>query len=126
MLLLDTNAVSAWADSDPDLFRRVPMDRLWLVSTISLGEYRYGLLNSIRRAALETWLEDFEAEETILTPDAQTARSYAYLRHAVTRDGRTIPYHDLWIAALAHQYGLPVVSRDRHFDSIPGIRRVAW
>ena len=31
-----------------------------------------------------------------------------------------------WIAALALQHRLPVLSRDEHFDDIPGIRREDW
>lgn len=125
-MLLDTNALSAWAEGDAALFRRVPMDRPWFVSTITLGEYRFGLIKSIRRSALEKWLEVLETDGAILMPDSQTARVYADLRDVTTRQGRNLPYHDLWIAALGVQHTLAVITRDKHFDSIPGIRRIAW
>ena len=125
-MLLDTNALSAWAESDAALFRRVPMDRPWFVSTITLGEYRFGLIKSIRRIALENWLETIEADGGILVPDLQTARVYAHLRDATARQGRNLPYHDLWIAALGVQHSLAVVTQDKHFDLIPGIRRIGW
>jgi predicted nucleic acid-binding protein len=29
-----------------------------------------------------------------------------------------IPANDAWIAAVAHQHGVPVISRDEHFDFV--------
>jgi len=48
--------------------------------------------------------------------------------HAVLRrnrpgaktEGKTNPTNDLWIAALCRQHGLPLLSRDLHFDSVAG------
>lgn len=125
-MLLDTNALSAWAESDPGLLRVPRPDRPWFLSSIALGEYRFGLLQSTRRAELERWLEQVEAVCITLVLDATTARPYARLRAAVTRAGHAVPYHDLWIAASADQHGLEVVSRDTHFDLIPGVRRIGW
>jgi predicted nucleic acid-binding protein len=31
-----------------------------------------------------------------------------------------------WIAALCHQHGLPIISRNEHFDLVKGIRRLSW
>ena len=33
---------------------------------------------------------------------------------------------DVWIAALAVEHSLPVVSRDEHFDNVKDLTRVAW
>jgi predicted nucleic acid-binding protein len=32
----------------------------------------------------------------------------------------------IWIAALARQHAMPVLSRDHHFDFIPDIQRLDW
>ena len=37
-----------------------------------------------------------------------------------------MPYHDIWIGALALQHNVEVVSRDAHFDAMPGVRRIGW
>jgi predicted nucleic acid-binding protein len=42
------------------------------------------------------------------------------------RAGTPIPSNDVWIAALCRQHSLPVVSRDRHFDAVPGLKRLHW
>ena len=101
-------------------------DRPWYLPSIVLGEYRYGLLKSNRRTELENWLEKIEASCGILSADAETARHYAVLRQAVDAEPIEVPYHDLWIGALALQHHFDVVSRDAHFDKMPGVRRIGW
>ncbi len=111
-MLFDTNAISALAEGDLALHRVLSGDRPWYLPSIALGEYRFGLMKSQRRAALETWLEEIEEACTVLMPDEVTARHYAEIRYALERSHTPIPYHDIWIAALAVQHELPVVSRD--------------
>ncbi len=125
-MLLDTNALSAWARGEAGLMRVLRPDHPWYLPSIVLGEYRYGLLKSNRRAELEKWLDEIESFCGILVADAVTARNYAVLRHAVADEMVEVPYHDLWIGALALQHGFEVVSRDRHFDQMPGVRRIGW
>jgi tRNA(fMet)-specific endonuclease VapC len=45
---------------------------------------------------------------------------------ALKRSGRPIPANDAWIAALALQHRLPVLSRDEHFDVVPDLDRRTW
>jgi predicted nucleic acid-binding protein len=75
-MLLDTNAISAWAEQEQGFLDALRGDRPRFLPSIALGEYRFGVVNSTRREALEQWLD--------------------------------------------------VVSRDGHFDNVPGIRRIGW
>ena len=95
-------------------------------AAIALGEDRHGLLKSTRRAELEAWLESVEAACVVLAADETTARHYAELRRALDTRRGEVPYHDLWIGALALQHNVEVVSRDAHFDLMPGVRRIGW
>lgn len=54
--------------------------------------------------------------------DRETAYCYAEIRRELKGAGQPIPSNDLWIAALAREYGLPVVSRDSHFRAVRGLR----
>lgn len=125
-MILDTNAVSAWAESNPAMLGALRNDRPWYLPSIVLGEFRYGVLGSTLRAELEAWLENVDAACEVLAPDAVTARHYGELQRALDLDQVRVPYHDIWIGALALQHGLEVVSRDAHFDKMPGIRRIGW
>ncbi len=54
-----------------------------------------------------------------------TCHHYAVLYAQLKKSGRPIPTNDLWIAALAVELGLVLYSRDRHFDHLPQIPRIA-
>ncbi len=87
-MLLDTNALSAWAKGDTALWQALRPDRTWSLPSIVLGEYRYGLLKSTRRVKLENWLQSVETACVVLVTDAETARYYATLRRSLDT-GRT-------------------------------------
>jgi tRNA(fMet)-specific endonuclease VapC len=91
-----------------------------------LGEYRYGIRQSRYRVQYERWLAEVVPNCRVLGVDEGTAEQYAAVRDQLKRSGHPIPANDLWIAALARQHALPLVSRDRHFDFVPGLKRVEW
>jgi tRNA(fMet)-specific endonuclease VapC len=67
-----------------------------------------------------------EDESIVLLPDRATADVYALVRQELRIKGQPIPKNDIWIAALARQFDLEVVSQDAHFDSVPNLRRIEW
>jgi predicted nucleic acid-binding protein len=96
------------------------------IPVIVLGEFRYGIAESRQRAAYEAWLESHLSHFEVLAVIEDTTIAYAALRVALRRLGRPIPANDVWIAALALQHQLPVLSRDEHFDVVPDIERRSW
>ena len=96
------------------------------IPVIVLGEFRYGIAQSKHRSAYEAWLASQLPSFDILTVTEETAVAYAALRVALKRSGRPIPANDAWIAALALQHRLSVLSRDEHFDVVPGLERERW
>jgi tRNA(fMet)-specific endonuclease VapC len=49
----------------------------------------------------------------------ETALRYAEIDVYLRKKGRPIPRNDLWIAAVALEHGLHVVTLDAHFREIP-------
>jgi predicted nucleic acid-binding protein len=125
-VILDTNGLSALADGDLALAPIFRGASSIAVPVIALGEYRYGISQSRERAKYEKWLTKFIPTYLVLGVDETTAERYAEIREELRRKGRPIPANDLWIAALARQYSLPLLSRDQHFDFVPGLKRVGW
>lgn len=125
-MILDTNAISAWCDDDEALLAVLPSDRPLFLPVIVLGEYRFGIKVARDRKTRETWLADVESAVTVLDVNSETARHYADVREELRKARTPIPENDLWIAALARQHDLPVITRDAHFDHVPGLRRVTW
>ena len=125
-LILDTNALSAAADRAPSALEVVAHAEHLALPVIVLGEYRLGIAQSRHRTTYESWLREWVASVTVLDVDEGTTRSYAAIGLELKRQGKPIPTNDLWIAALCRQHSLPLLSRDRHFDVVPGLRRIGW
>jgi predicted nucleic acid-binding protein len=125
-VILDTNALSAFVDGEAavgEILRRQPRAAL---PVIVIGEFRYGIAQSRRRAAYEAWLSAHLPQFEILAVTEETALAYAALRVGLRRSGRPVPANDAWIGALGLQHRLPVLSRDEHFDAVAGLIRVSW
>jgi tRNA(fMet)-specific endonuclease VapC len=125
-MILDTNALSAFFEGDAQLKAVLSKARKFSLPVIVLGEYRFGLAGSRLRRIIEPALDSLQTISEILAIDTETIQPYAKLCHRLKQAGTPIPSNDLWIAALAVQHGLPIVSRDKHFDIVPGIRRLVW
>jgi tRNA(fMet)-specific endonuclease VapC len=125
-LIPDTKSLSALADGErglePHLLRAVGI----AVPVIVPGEYRYGIRQSRNRAQYERWLGQLIAGSRILVVDESTAQHYADIRVELKQTGRPIPGNDMWISALARRHSLPLLSRDRHFDYVPGLSGLSW
>jgi tRNA(fMet)-specific endonuclease VapC len=125
-VILDTNALSAIVDGRPEIKPVINGAQVMAVPVVALGEYRFGVALSSRNALYRQWLLDHLHEYRMLAITEETTLYYADLRVELKRDGKPIPSNDVWIAALSRQHGFPVLSRDKHFDLVRGLRRVAW
>ena len=125
-MILDTNALSAFADGEPGVGELLRQQPRAAIPVVALGEFRYGIAQSKYRARYESWLTEQLRRFEVLAITADTTLSYARLRTQLRRAGRPIPANDAWIAALALQHGLPVLSRDEHFDAVTGVERKIW
>jgi len=95
-----------------------------------LAELRLGF----SRANLNELLEELVSVSIVVAPDAATVDHYVATRNVLLR-ARTIPARrdaqeglsqDIWIAALCLQHDLPLLSNDRDFDDIAGLRLIRW
>jgi predicted nucleic acid-binding protein len=125
-VILDTNGLSALAEGESALTSILHEAAQVAIPVIVLGEYRYGISQSRYRKHYEHWLSEYLSSFRILDVDERTTVSYSAVRTDLKRAGTPIPSNDVWIAALCRQHSLPLVSRDRHFDAVPGITRLEW
>lgn len=125
-MILDTNALTAVAEGYPSAARKFATADRAAIPVIVLGEYRFRILQSRQKGKYERWLEEMVRACRVLEVEEETAGWYAELRVELKEAGTPIPTHDAWIAALCRQHGLVIMSRDRRFDLVKGLRRVAW
>ena len=125
-MILDTNAISALLGGDSLIGDALQGESRHHLPVIVIGEYRCGLARSRDRNRLSRLFELLIDHSAVLSVEIETTTHYAVLREDLRRRGRPIPMNDLWVAALARQYDLPIVTRDDHFAEIPGLRLVSW
>jgi len=125
-VILDTDGLSALAEGESALESILRNATQVAIPVIVLGEYRYGISQSRYRKHYEQWLNESLPKFRILVVDEQTAVSYSAVRTELRNAGTPIPANDAWIAALCRQHTLPLLSRDRHFDAVTGLRRLDW
>ena len=125
-MILDTNALSAAADDDPAVIALLAHADQVAIPVVVLGEYRYGIALSRNRASYANWLKGLLQDCLVLDIHEPTTHYYAEITHELRQKGRPIPTNDIWIAALCRKHSLPVLSRDRHFEAVRGLRRIDW
>jgi tRNA(fMet)-specific endonuclease VapC len=124
-ILLDTNRLSDALRGELGLIDLLERCEAVVIPFVALGEVKAGFAAGSRIASNELALYEFlkQPQVTVLFADRETLEVYAALFAYLRRQGRPIPTNDLWIAALAVQHGLSLVSRDRHFDVLPQVSR---
>lgn len=125
-MILDTNALSAWAEGVAAVEAPLRSARRLVVPSIVLGEYYFGIRQSGHRDRFQDWLRRYLPLAEIAIVTHATAGVYADVRLELKRSGNPIPPNDAWIAALARQHGMPVLSNDAHFDRVDGVLRIAF
>ena len=125
-MILDTNALSAWAQGYAGVEAPLRSAERLVVPSVVLGEYYFGIRQSRHRLRYRDWLARYLPMTEIATITSATADAYADIRLELKRLGSPIPPNDVWIAALARQHVLPVLSNDSHFDAVDRIQRIAF
>ena len=87
-----------------------------------VGEFLYGQL--LAKIAPEVLMkaQEFLASFETLTADAGTALTYARLRSQAKLAGHTMPDADFWIAAIAVQHRMRLLTMDAHFERFPDLQ----
>lgn len=110
---LDTNAYGAFMRGRPGAVAALRSASEIHLPLIVLGELLAGFAAGTRPAKNREELAQFMASPrvSLLETDERTARHYADIFVALRASGTPIPTNDLWIAALARQHRLPLLTR---------------
>jgi tRNA(fMet)-specific endonuclease VapC len=86
----------------------------------------YGARKSARASTNIERIAELAAAVAVLPCDSETAAVYGELKAVLRSRGTPIPENDLWIAAVARQHALMLVTRDAHFSLIPDLPVDRW
>jgi len=124
--LLDTNIIIALFARDGSVQNRLRDAAETFVPVFALGELYYGAHKSEQVLDNLARIDYLAASGAVLGCDWATAREYGYIKNALREKGRPIPENDVWIAAIARQHGLTLVSRDEYFKEINELPMEMW
>lgn len=124
--LIDTVAAIAHLNGDAAFQTALDPQASLAIPIIVLGELYSGAEKSAQVEANIKKIDELVSKVELLLCDDQTARQYARISQQLRKRGRPIPQNDLWIAALAVQHSLTLVTRDAHFSPIDGLLLQSW
>ena len=127
--LLDTNTASYVIKGNFPRVRarllRVPMAAVG-ISVITEAELCFGVARIPEARKLAVAVEEFLLRLEILPWDSECAKQYAHLRASVECTGQPMGNLDMMIAAQALAAGVVLVSHDRVFGRVKGLRVEDW
>lgn len=124
--LLDTNIIIALFADEVAVKNSLAHANEVFIPSIAVGELFYGARKSGRPQGNLERINEFLDNCTVLGCDAQTASHYGEVKNKLRLKGRPLPENDIWIAAVALQYNLTLVTRDAHFQEIENLKTVVW
>jgi tRNA(fMet)-specific endonuclease VapC len=127
--LLDTNTVSYHIANHPPQVRR-KLESVGgsaiAVSVVTEAELRYGVARNPGAMRRRASVESFLANAEIFPWDSAGAQAYGQLRAEQERKGRSLSVEDLMIAAHALSLGLVLITNDRAFRFVEGLKTEDW
>ena len=129
MFMLDTDmCIYLINDRDETLRARFEATTACVVvSSITYAELRYGVAHSQRVESNARELQAFCRDLDILPFDSDAGAHYGEIRHALTRQGRSIGANDLLIAAHARCVDATLVTNNEaEFRRVPNLEVENW
>lgn len=125
-VLLDTNIVSAWLKGDADIADKIDNSVFVAIPVIVIGELNYGAQYSTNVERNLDNINKVTNNYDVLNVTTETTSQYGIIKAQLRKKGKPIPENDIWIAAIAQQHNLVLVTRDKHFSEIDGLDIVPW
>ena len=124
--LLDTNIVIALFADEMAVKEGLAKSEEVFASSIVIGELCFGARKSGRVKENLARIGEYATHNVVLGCDIDTAYRYGEIKNVLRLKGRPLPENDVWIAAIALQHDLTVITRDTHFNEIDGLKVAVW
>jgi len=122
-LLIDTNIYIEFLRGDENINNILSSADLIAFSVISIAEILAGFKVWSNEKKYLNELDQFLYSPRLLIYeiDCETSEFYAKIYNELCIAGNPIPTNDIWIAALALQHGIKLLTNDRHFTKVAGL-----
>lgn len=123
-VLLDSDAYTFFTAGDKDMLREIESADKVYFSVIVLGEllaaFKKGKKENENLKILNRFMTKMTVE--IMNVSQETAKIYADIKRLLEKSGKPIPINDIWIAANVMETGSKLLTFDKHFFNIEGLR----
>jgi tRNA(fMet)-specific endonuclease VapC len=126
VLMLDTNAISALVKGQAGGLSKTLERRPFCISVITEAELCFGLARRPVNADLRSIIENLLLATDIRSWNSACAERYGQLRAELEALGKPLGPMDLLIATHALAEDCTLVSADRAFVHVPGLRVLDW
>ena len=122
--LIDTNVCSAYFGGSEDILDTLASAETVWISVIVLGELEAGFRSGSKYRENKAILKRFLAKQTVRVLDItnDTSLVFGQIKQSLRRAGTPIPINDLWLASQAMQTGSVLLTYDKHFLQVKGLR----
>src|SRR3989344_5097583 len=123
-ILLDTNSYSLFRANDNRVRKAIQESEIIILPLIVIGELYSGFYRGNKFDQNELELEGFISNSKVTTPSftKETSKIYGRLLAILTTKGTPITANDIWIAAQAIETDSTLITYDKHFLKIPGVK----
>lgn len=124
-IILDSNIIIHILNKNLFANKLNSFDQIY-IPVICVGEIYTGI-NRVSKS--EKHIEKFNLllkKCTVLEIDSKTAMLYGKIAADLSKKGTPIPQNDIWIAAIAIQHKIILVSSDKHFQQIQTLKSEIW
>ncbi len=126
--LIDTNILVDFFKGNQAIKAKLAQEEVF-VPSIVIGELYYGAYSSevvanknIRLAEVARFIDSYP----VLELSKVTAKMYGQLKSQLKSAGKPIPENDVWIASLALEHEIVLVTSDKHFSYIKELQTERW
>jgi len=122
-IIIDTSAYSHFLKGNSGIKHSLQKANEIFLNPVIIGELLAGFSMGKKEKKNKDIFEAFTSSPRVRVIDIneETSKRYAVILKYLREKGTPIPTSDLWIAASAMQYGLKVLTADKHYLKIPQI-----
>lgn len=124
-IILDTNAYSAiLRNKGESVLDAIDGVENLFFSVVVIGELYAGFREGSLFRKNVVILKDFLSDSIVSVAhvNEETAEIFGEIKSVLKKQGTPIPLNDIWIAAQCVELGAVLVTFDKHFSNIPGLR----
>ena len=123
-IVLETNAVSSLFGGDTEVFQAISSAENIYLPIFVMGELIAGFKAGKREKENREILNRLISKPSVkvVQTTMETAEIFADIKNNLKNIGNPIPINDVWISAQTFETGSVLVTYDKHFRSVPGLR----